>query len=73
MVARPKSGRHSSKEEIKWRMSVPELFKSQGHCEDVMKAIVTSKSSSFASLGLLRIPFLLREPKWALRDLVKER
>ena len=56
-VVEQKSDWCSGKEEIKWRMKVPEQFTDRGQyqCDDILKVFVTSKPSSFAPLLLPKV------------------
>lgn len=56
-VVPSKDESYCGKEEIKWRMSVPESLRSKGvyHCEDVLKVFITSKPSSFAPMLLPKV------------------
>lgn len=57
-VVPPKMGGCSGKEEIEWRMSIPESFKRHGEhrCNDVLKVFVTSRASWFAPMLLPTVP-----------------
>ncbi|PVH92912.1 hypothetical protein DM02DRAFT_677192 [Periconia macrospinosa] len=54
----PSTGVSSGKEQISWRMSIPQSYKKQGvrQCHDVLKVFVTSRASSFESMLLPKIP-----------------
>lgn len=62
-VVPPKRGSCSSKEEVKWSMSVPESLKRQGvyYCDDVLKVFVTSRPSWFAPMLLPKVSVSDRE------------
>ncbi|KAF2195569.1 hypothetical protein K469DRAFT_544143, partial [Zopfia rhizophila CBS 207.26] len=56
-VVEQKNRWYSGKEEIKWRMRVPEQLTGQGQwqCDDILKVFITNKPSSFAPLLLPKV------------------